>query len=242
MFPYNMAFVHSNGDNNTAQVGNINKPFSTLQEAINVVKLTDFPVIQIMSDLNLNAPITTPDNKDIIINLYNGVTINFTNSLHGSSLFTINTNVSITLVSNGSSKFICESGTYLSSFATLRMGTLKLQNINVIHNINTNFTTNSTIFCDDEPLLQMDNCYIQTNSFSTDSSVQCSNIKTTQDHIIELINTKLVITNNATGGVSKHIMDIEALSKTYLINCKTIQILPNFVNPTEDPTSSYTTG
>ena len=135
MFPYNMAFVHSNGDDNTAEVGNINKPFSTLQEAINVVKLTDFPVIQIMSDLNLNAPITTPENKDIIINLYNGVTINFTNSLHGSSLFTINTNVSITLVSNGSSKFICESGTYLSSFATLRMGTLKLQNINVIHNI-----------------------------------------------------------------------------------------------------------
>ena len=242
MFPYNMAFVHSNGDDNTAEVGNINKPFATLQEAIDAVKSTDFPVIQIMSDLTLNTPITTPTNKDIIINLYNGVTINFTNSLHGSSLFTIYTNVSITLISNGSSKFICESGTYLSSFATLRMGTLKLQNINVIHNINTNFSTNSTIFCDDQPLLQMDNCYIQTNSFSTDSSVQCSNIRSSQNHIIELINTKLVITNNATGGLSRHIIDVDTFPKTSLINCKTIQILPNFVNPTEDPTSSYTTG
>ena len=37
MFPYNMAFVHANGDDNTAEVGNINKPFSTLQKAINVV-------------------------------------------------------------------------------------------------------------------------------------------------------------------------------------------------------------
>ena len=32
-----------------------------------------------------------------------------------------------------------------------------------------------------------------------------------------------------------------SFSKTSLINCKTIQILPNFVNPTVDPTSSYTT-
>lgn len=247
MFPYNMAFVHANGNDTTAEVGNINKPFATLQEAIVAVESTDFPVIQIMSDLTLNTRVYTPIDKDIIINLYNGVTINFTNIVDTSSLFTISTNVNITLVSNGSSKFICESGTYLSSFATLTMGALKLQNINVIHNINTNFSTNNTIFCNKLSLLQTDNCYIQTNSFSTDSSIQCSNIRTLysydiNDHIVELINTKLVITNNATGGVSRHIIDIDTFSKTSLINCKTIQILPNFVNPTEDPTSLYTTG
>lgn len=241
MFPYNMAFVHANGDDNTAEVGNINKPFATLQGAIIAVQSTDFPVIQIMSDLTLNTSVATPTNKDIIINLYNGVTINFTNTVDISSLFTISTNVNITLVSNGSSKIICESGTYLSSFATLTIGTLKLQNINVIHNINTNFSTNNTIFCNNQSLLQMDNCYIQTNSFSTDSSIQCSNIRSSLNHIIELINTKLVITNNATGGTSRHIIDGDTLPKTSLINCKTIQILPNFVNPTSDPTSSYTT-
>ena len=118
---------------------------------------------------------------------------------------------------------------------------LKLQNINIIHNINSNFSSNFTIFCNDKSILQMNNCYIQTNSNLTDIWVTCGNIKTLLNHIIELIDTKLVLINYANGGLSRHIWDIDTFTKTSLINCKTIQILPNFVNPTSDPTSSYTT-
>lgn len=241
MFLYDMAFVHADGNDSTAEVGNINKPFATLQRAIIAVESTDFPVIQIMSDLTLNTSVATPINKDIIINLYNGVTITFTNTVDESSLFTLRKNITIT--SNGSAKFVCESGTYLSSFATLSNTntTLKLQNINIIHHINSNFSFNFTIICNDKSILQTNNCYIQTNSNSTDISVTCSNIKAYYNNIIELIDTKLALINYANGGVSRHILDIDASTKTSLINCKTIQILPTFVNPTSDPTSSYTT-
>jgi hypothetical protein len=205
MFPYNMAFVHANGNDSTAEVGNINKPFATLQEAIIAVESTDFPVIQIMSDLTLNTSVATPIDKDIIINLYNGVTINFTNTVDSSSLFTLRKNITIT--SNGSAKFVCESGTYLSSFATLSNinTTLKLQNINIIHHINSKFSFNSTIICNDKSILQMNNCYIQTNSNSTDNSVSCVNFEVYYAHILELVDTKLVLINYANGGISRHI-------------------------------------
>lgn len=211
MFLYDMAFVHADGNDNTAEVGNINKPFATLQEAIIAVESTDFPVIQIMSDLTLITSVATPIDKDIIINLYNGVTINFTNTVDSSSLFTLRKNITIT--SNGSAKFVCESGTYLSSFATLNIAnatnttntTLKLQNINIIHHINSKFSFNSTIICNDKSILQMNNCYIQTNSNSTDNSVSCVNFEVYYAHILELVDTKLVLINYANGGISRHI-------------------------------------
>ena len=62
-----------------------------------------------------------------------------------------------------------------------------------------------TIFCNDKSILQMNNCYIQTNSYLTGNSVTCGNIKTSFNHIIELIDTKLVIINDANEGSSRHI-------------------------------------
>ena len=68
-FIYNMAFVHEDATE-AGQVGNINKPYASLQDAIIAVESSDFPIVHIMSNLTLNAPIATPIDKDIIINLY----------------------------------------------------------------------------------------------------------------------------------------------------------------------------
>ena len=239
MHAYKMAFVDAGGNDSTAIVGDINHPFSTLAAAITAVSALTNPIVQVMSDLTITSSIHIT--KSVNINLYNGIVLSYTNNIDSNSLFVIDYGVNLTISSNGCGKVICTSGTYLSSFATVGSGStvsnsnLLLQNINIKHIINSVFTTIATIITNSQSLLSANNCHILTSTSNTGNNISCYNIKCDGDHIIELSDSKLTLLNSATGGRSIHIFEIDSPKKTSLINCQTIQILPNFVNPISDP-------
>lgn len=239
MYTYDVAFVDA-GAISAGVIGDINHPFSTLADAITAVSALTNPIVQVMSDLTITSSIHITNSVNI--NLYNGIVLSYTNNIDSNSLFVIDYGVNLTISSNGCGKVICTSGTYLSSFATVGNGStvsnsnLLLQNINIKHIINSVFTTIATIITNSQSLLSTNNCHILTSTSNTDNNITCCNIKCNGDHIVELSDSKLTLLNSATGGRSLHIFDVDAATKTSLINCQTIQILPNFVNPTSDPT------
>ena len=252
-FIYDMAFVDKDGNDSTAQIGNINKPFATIQGAINKMELagTDDYNLCIMSNLTISQPIIIATRR-VVINLYNGVILTFTNNTNTSSLFNLisgNEFVHIDIVSNGSATINCNEGTYLSSFLTLGDSAntynirAKLENINVNHYTTSSAGDKATIFCNPGTLLEINNCHIHTYNAAQNVTLNCSNIKCSGNHIINIEDSKLTLQNYANGGTSKHINDDNAPTKTTLINCRTIQILPNFafiVKKTDPPISDPT--
>ena len=164
------------------------------------------------------------------------------------SLFNIKgINATVKITSNGSSKIICTDGTsvnndngtqYSSSFATLGgikytdTVTLELQNITIEHEctvaqIMDNYAQGvaSTIMCNDNSLLKINNCHILTANWIEGTDITCYNIKLRYNNIIELNNTKLTILSNAYGGNSRHVFNVDVPSKISLLNCQTVQLL-----------------
>lgn len=237
-FIYDIAFVDEGGNDGTGQVGNIDKPFATIQAAMTAASASsDFPLIHVMSDLRINSSITIPD-LYVTINLYNGITITFANINNSESLFNCISNKSFTITGNAT--IICYSnGSYLSSFMTDTTGggRILLKGITIKHYINIfSFSTIFTIFATNSNL-EIQDCNILTNNPNT-GILTCSNIKISGKCILDINDSKLTLINKATGGVSRHINDKETYIKTSLTNCKTVQILANFTNPTTDPTSN----
>jgi hypothetical protein len=162
MFPYDIAFVHKDGyDATTARIGDINKPFANLQDAINAVVLTNHlvsSIIYIMSDLSITEPIFIRNPITITINLIDGVIVEYKNDNTpyipynplanpptdeiSNSLFNIHSSGKLIITSNGVGTFKCiEEFNENSSFATLGSmipsydynATLELQNIIIEH-------------------------------------------------------------------------------------------------------------
>lgn len=184
--------------------------------------------------LNVDTPYVAYDGRDLIT------------EESPNSLFIIKgTNTTVKIASNGSSKIICTDGTsfnntngtqYSSSFATLGgikypdTVTLELQNINIEHcctvaQLMGNYTYASTIMCNNNSLLKINNCHILTANWIESTDIRCYNIKLNYNNIIESNNTKLTILNNAYGGSSRHIFNIDVISKISLLNCQTVQLL-----------------
>lgn len=235
-FIYDIAFVDEGGNDGTGQVGNIDKPFATIQAAMTAASASsDRPLIHVMSDLTINSSITIP-NLYVTINLYNGITITFANINNSESLFNCISNKSFTITGNAT--IICYStGSYLGSFMTYTGGRILLKGITIKHYINAfSLSTIFTIFATNSNL-EIQDCNILTNNQNT-GILTCSNIKISGKCILDINDSKLTLINKATGGVSRHINDKETYIKTSLTNCKTVQILANFTNPTTDPTSN----
>ena len=234
-FIYDIAFVDEGGNDGTGQVGNIDKPFATLQAAMTAASaLSDYPLIHVMSDLTINSSITIP-NIDMTINLYNGITITFTNINNSESLFNCIYGKSFTITGNAT--IVCYSTRlYLGSFMTCTGGRILLKGITIKHYNNAfGISSTFTIFATNSNL-EIQDCNILTNNQNM-AFLTCSNIKISGKCILDINDSKLTLINKATGGVSRHINDKETSIKTSLTNCKTVQILANFTNPTTDPTS-----
>lgn len=252
-FIYDMAFVDKDGNDSTGQIGNINQPFATLQAAITATASGgDFILIHVMSNLTINSPIIIP-HRGVTINLYNGIRIDYMNLTNDDntardSLFKTNGTDYLHIISNGSTTINCMStGRFVSGFLDHNNGPVFLKGLNIKHTINSAVVENgssygyhTTIVINSYECLRIEDCHIHTIHTRTDTS-SYSNIDTKGIHHIEISNSKLTLESNSMGGASHHIFSNNFNAIIKLVNCNTCQILPNFVNPTTDPTAAFVT-
>ena len=248
---YSTAFVHEYGSDTLGVIGNHNKPFKTIQGALEALKLlsTLNNVIEVFNfPGGYHIPSTILIDIDLTIKLREGVEITYQDG--NGPLFNIaHGGLKVNIIGGISTKIKCVGNNTLSSFLEFgECDVVTLDGIYVEHQITkvglANYTTISGIVVSN---LIIKNSHIYTNVTNPGTS-SVSNIRlqtvsgVAESFSLRTESTKLTIINSSAGGRSVHVDSIEQYITYSFYDTQTIQILPNFVNPTQDPAknaSSY---